>query len=202
MTHPARAGHRYGPHRDPTINEAVLETTRRLLVEHGYAGVSIDLIASTSGVSRPAIYRRWPSKAHVVHEAVFVGIEPRHEHDDDGFAAEVRRMVRGAVQMFAEPATRQAIPGLMSEIRSDPALQQILAARLETAARGGLKRQLPAAVAAGTARPGVDADTLFDTIAGAAIFALCIRDVRDVEGLIVSLTDLVLRGVLAPDAGE
>ncbi|WP_436771610.1 TetR/AcrR family transcriptional regulator [Yinghuangia sp. YIM S09857] len=201
MTHPARTGHRYGPHRDPTISEAVLETTRRLLVEHGYAGVSIDLIASTAGVSRPAIYRRWPSKAHVVHEAVFVGIEPRDE-PDAGFAAEVRRMVRGAVQMFAEPATREAIPGLMSEIRSDPALQQILAARLETAARGSLTRQLPKAVEAGDARPGVDPDTLFDTIAGAAIFALCIRDVQDVEGLIASLTDLVLRGVLGPDATD
>lgn len=193
---PARARHHNGPHRDPGIDTAVLATTRELLVRHGYSGVSIDLIATTAGVSRPAIYRRWPSKAHIVHEAVFVGADAEDARPAADFADEVRGMVRGAVRMFAEPATREAIPGLMTEIRADPALQRILAARLETAARGSLTGRLPHAVASGEARRGLDPDTLFDAIAGAAIFALCIRDVADADRLITSLTDLVLYGAL------
>ena len=54
---------RLGPRKDPAIDAAVLAATRTLLVERGYAATSIDLIATTAGVSRPAVYRRWESKA-------------------------------------------------------------------------------------------------------------------------------------------
>ncbi len=67
---------RQGSRPDPSIDEAVLSTTRRLLVQRGYAATSIDLIASTAGVSRPTIYRRWKSKALLVHEAVFPDLDP------------------------------------------------------------------------------------------------------------------------------
>ena len=42
-----------------------------LLGEVGYAALSVDAIARQAGTSKPTIYRRWPSKAHLVHEAVF-----------------------------------------------------------------------------------------------------------------------------------
>src|SRR5690625_7263586 len=57
--------HRLGPFRDPNVDSAVLDSTRRLLVERGYRDTSVDAIAEAAGVSRPTIYRRWPSKAHV-----------------------------------------------------------------------------------------------------------------------------------------
>jgi AcrR family transcriptional regulator len=47
-----------------------MAATRHLLTRDGYDQVSIDAIAKEAGVSRP-IYRRWPSKAHVVFEAAF-----------------------------------------------------------------------------------------------------------------------------------
>ncbi len=69
----AASAARLGPQRNPAIDEAVLQATRDLLVENGYAGTSIDAIATRAGVGRPAIYRRWPSKAHIVHDAVYLG---------------------------------------------------------------------------------------------------------------------------------
>nr|WP_246597797.1 helix-turn-helix domain-containing protein [Nocardia tengchongensis] len=63
--------HRLGPHRDPAVDTAVLDAARALLVEQGYTATSIDAIAARAGVSRPAIYRRWPSKAHLIAQAVF-----------------------------------------------------------------------------------------------------------------------------------
>ena len=60
-----------GRPRDPRIDDAVLGATVDLLGETGYADLSVDAIARHAGTSKPAIYRRWPSKAHLVHEAVF-----------------------------------------------------------------------------------------------------------------------------------
>ena len=60
-----------GRPRDARIDGAVLQATVDLLGETGYAELSVDAIARRARTSKPAIYRRWPSKAHLVHEAVF-----------------------------------------------------------------------------------------------------------------------------------
>ena len=60
-----------GRPRDPTIDDVILRVTRDLLIESGYSGVAFDSVARRAGVTRPTVYRRWPSKMHLVHEAVF-----------------------------------------------------------------------------------------------------------------------------------
>jgi AcrR family transcriptional regulator len=186
---------RQGSRKDPAIDTAVLAAARRLLVERGYAATTIDLIATTAGVSRPAIYRRWSSKAHLVHEAAFPDLGPDAPEDD--FVAEVTRLCHGAIAMYGDPAVREAIPGLLIELRSDRRLRRVLSDRLEATARGELAARLGGAVEAGTARDGIDADTLMDVIAGGAWYAVCVRRVTDVDRAAAELTRLVLRGVLS-----
>jgi AcrR family transcriptional regulator len=60
-----------GRPRNPRIDDAVLRSTIELLSKSGYADLSVDAIAKRAGTSKPAIYRRWRSKARLVHEAVF-----------------------------------------------------------------------------------------------------------------------------------
>ncbi len=144
---------RQGSRRDPAIDTAVLAATRRLLVEHGYSATTIDLIAATAGVSRPAVYRRWSSKAQLVHEAVFPDLGPEPPEDD--FVAEITRLCAGAVRMYGDPAVREAIPGLMVDLRSDRRLRKVLSDRLEAAARSQLAARVEDAAAAGVARQGI-----------------------------------------------
>lgn len=200
--------HRLGPQRDPAIDEAVLEATRQLLVERGYSGTSIDAIATRAGVGRPAIYRRWPSKAHIVNDAVYPVLDTDRDADIDAelgtsgaMPGQIRDLVHGAVALFASPATRAGVPGLISELRTDDALRDTLVVRQLAGVAVELRRRLDAAAEAGEIRSGVDADTLLDVLGGAAIFALCIRDVQDTENLAGRLTDLVLNGILPAETG-
>ncbi len=185
---------RQGSRRDPAIDAAVLEATRALLVERGYSATTIDLIAATAGVSRPAVYRRWTSKAQLVHEAVFPDLGPEPQEDD--FVAEITRLCTGAVRMYRDAAVREAIPGLMIDLRSDRRLRQVLSDRLEAAARSQLAAKLAGATDAGVARPGISADTLMDVIAGGAWYAVCVRHVANTDRAAKELTRLVLNGVL------
>ena len=114
----------------------------------------------------------------------------------DDFTAEITRLCRGAVRMYGDPIVREAIPGLLSELRDDRDVRKVISDRLEAAARGHLADRLDAAVADGTARPRVDADTLMDVIAGGAWYAVCVRGVTDTERAADTLVDLVLHGVL------
>ena len=189
-----------GSRRDPAIDEAVLAATRTLLVERGYSATTIDLIAATAGVSRPAVYRRWKSKAQLVHEAVFPDLGPQPPEDD--FIAEIGRLCAGAVRMYGDPAVREAIPGLMVDLRSDRQLRRVISDRLEAAARNQLADKVGDAAAAGVARRGVNADVLMDMIAGGAWYAVCVRHVTNTDRAAKELTDLVLHGVLSTMRGR
>jgi AcrR family transcriptional regulator len=186
---------RQGSRRDPAIDASVLEATRRLLVELGYSSTTIDLIAITAGVSRPAIYRRWISKAHLVHEAAFPDVGPDAPADD--FVAEITRLCHGAIRMYGDPVVRESIPGLLVDLRSDRRMRRVLSDRLEAAVRSGLATRLDDAVADGVARSVVSADTVMDAIAGGAWYAVCVRRVKDADRAARELAQLVLRGVLA-----
>jgi AcrR family transcriptional regulator len=190
-----RRHRRQGSRRDPSIDTAVLAAARRLLVEHGYAATTIDLIATTAGVSRPAVYRRWSSKAQLVHEALFPDLGPEPQEDD--FVAEITRLCRGALRMYGDAAVRESIPGLLNDLRSDRRMRRVLSDRLEATARSQLAKRVGGAVADGTARPGVSADTIMDVIAGGAWYAVCVRRINDVDTAAKELSELVLRGVLA-----
>ncbi|RMI30361.1 TetR/AcrR family transcriptional regulator [Nocardia stercoris] len=184
--------HRLGPHRDPAVDTAVLDAARGLLVERGYAGTSIDAIAARAGVSRTAIYRRWPSKAHVVATAVFpdaAGGEPAAD-----LRTEIHTVVRDTIRLFGSAEARAAIPGLMADMRADSGLYERLTTVLDAPAR----RHFAALLAAegGAPRPGRDPDILLDAIGGAALFAMCIRDIDDPDGFATALENLLLYGIL------
>lgn len=59
----ARAG---GRPLDENVDAAILETTWRLLLEEGYARMSIARVAEEARVGRPAIYRRYKDKSELV----------------------------------------------------------------------------------------------------------------------------------------
>jgi len=185
--------HRLGPFRDPNVDSAVLDSTRRLLVERGYRDTSVDAIAEAAGVSRPTIYRRWPSKAHVVYDAAFPADASRVEPSGDA-VTELTTLIRNIVGWLGAPAAAAALPGLIVDMRSDPALQASLGER-HSAVFSADVRELFARN--GDVLRAVDADTVLDMIVGATMQALSIRNVTDLDGYAESLTDTLLRGILA-----
>jgi AcrR family transcriptional regulator len=60
-------GNRHG--RSEEARQAVLEAVDDLLVERGFAGVTIEGIAARAGVAKQTIYRWWPSKVDILLEA-------------------------------------------------------------------------------------------------------------------------------------
>lgn len=59
-----------GRPRDDSIDERVLEVTRRHLGDHGYEAMSVASIAREAGTTRQALYRRWDGKADLATAAI------------------------------------------------------------------------------------------------------------------------------------
>src|ERR1700736_1995993 len=55
---------------DRSLDAAILDATLAGVAEVGYDRLSMDDVASRAGFGKAAIYRRWPSKAVVVADAI------------------------------------------------------------------------------------------------------------------------------------
>lgn len=173
----------------------MLETARRLLRRVGYNRLSIEAIARGAKIHRPAIYRRWRSKAELVHEAVYPAGGPSHRIASTGdLARDVRARVRYTIRLYTRPEVLAALPGLMADYRDDPALQRKLMSRMAASARADFARLLVDAEARGDAAPTVGPGILFDALSGCVIFRILTSGVARLQDLEDELVDLLLVG--------
>jgi AcrR family transcriptional regulator len=186
-----------GRPRDPRIDSAVLRATVDLLGEVGYPELSVDAIARRAGTSKPAIYRRWPSKAHLVHEAVFPLGEATELPDTGSLAGDVREMVCRTTAVLSTPPARAALHGLVGEMAADPTLHAALLERFGDVLSHGLAEHLSDAAARGEVRPDVTAADLAEALAGISVMALLTRGAALDDAWIDRVTALLMRGISA-----
>lgn len=187
----------FGRPRDPRIDRAVLRATVELLAETGYSGLSIAAIAQRAGTSKPAIYRRWPGKAHLVHEAVFPVSAATAIPDTGSLRHDLHEMVGRTVAFLSTPAARAALPGLIGEMAADPMLHSALLERFADVIAGGLAGWLAGAASAGLVRADLTAAELAEAIAGIALLGLLTRSRELGDAWIDRTTELLLKGISA-----
>jgi AcrR family transcriptional regulator len=187
----------FGRPRDPRIDGAVLRATVDLLGETGYPRLRVSAIAQRAGTSKPAIYRRWPSKAHLVHEAVFPIGAATTIPDTGALPEDLREMVRRTMAVLTTPAARAALPGLVGEMAADSTLHSALLERFADIIAGGLAEWLERAAASGEVRADVTAAELAEAIAGITLLGLLTRVTELDDAWVDRTTTLLLKGISA-----
>lgn len=187
-----------GRPRDAQIDDAVLRATVELLEEVGYLQLTIAKIAERAGTTKPALYRRWPTKAHLVHEAVF----PAQDIDVAGSPADlytdIRSLVVAALDLLGRPAARAALPGLLAETVANETLAADVLGRAAGGTFAWLDARLRAGIADGEVRSDVSAASVFELAAGAAFMATATRKADQISNTwIDEIVDLILRGISA-----
>jgi AcrR family transcriptional regulator len=151
---------------DENVDAAILETAWRLLLQEGYARMSIARVAEVARVGRPAIYRRYRDKSELV-AAVLAHKQGQNQPIDTG-------STRGdliAHLEFARRRFRVELAGtMMVEGRKHPEL-------LEGFRRGMLEPRVADIVAAlergkerGEIRPDLDSQVAVHALLGAFMY--------------------------------
>lgn len=151
-----------GRPRDPSVDARLVAAVLELLVEVGYAATTIEAVAKRSGVSRPTIYRRWPSRAQMVEYALFGISQSAAQPVTANLRKDITLWVDGAVERLSRPAVAAALPGLITESGRTGSGRHLLAVRREHFAqlvRAGKRR--------GDVRRSADTDVVFDMMIGA-----------------------------------
>jgi AcrR family transcriptional regulator len=160
---------RPGRRRSEGSRDAILQAATELVVEQGYAAVSIEKIAQRAGVGKQTIYRWWPSKGDVLLEAFARKADVRIALPDEGsWAADLRRMLDDSFALARAPQLGELLRALMVEAQLDPAfgarfraefLERRRAAFATLVDRARRRGDLPATLTAGFA-----ADVVFGVL--------------------------------------
>lgn len=186
-----------GRPRNRAIDDAVLRATVALLGESSYTELSLDVVAARAGTSKPAIYRRWRGKAHLVHEAVFPIDATTTIPATGSLDGDVREMITRTLSVLSTPAARAALPGLIGEMASDPTLHDALLERFGDILVRGLNDYLEAAIGRGAVRHDVTAAELAEGIAGMTLLALITRGATVDDEWIDRTAKLITKGISA-----
>jgi len=186
-----------GRPRDPRIESAALEAARALLLEDGWAALSMAGIAARAGTTKPALYRRWLSLPQLVYEAAFpdeLALEFHVESDD--FRTELAGIVRGIRDLLTSPVVAAALPGLLAEFSVQPELHASLLARFSDGF-ATLDERLKRAAASGEARGDVGAEDLLRLAIGATLIGVLLGPHDLDDAWAERLTETLWKGLAA-----
>ncbi len=182
-----------GRPRDPRIDAAILAATADLLVDIGYANLSMAAIAERAGTTKTALYRRWSSKADLIHEAAFPSAPTALEAPYGDIADDVRAMIGAARDVFTSPLVRAALPGLIADMASDPDLNARVMRRFGDVF-DAVRSRVTEGIARGEVHAGVDPDRLVEVIGGATLLRLLLTPEVELDDLWVAQTTAIVVG--------
>lgn len=140
-----------------SARQAVLE----LLAEVGYDGFELTDVATRAGVNKTTVYRRWPTKAHLVFDAAMSISEHDLPGRDTGtLLGDLTSVLADQVDLLRQPAVLAALR-IATTNPAEPELQQVRARFWdERFRRTGII--VDRAVARGEVPDGVDARLLLE----------------------------------------
>jgi AcrR family transcriptional regulator len=166
---PPRAERPTGP-RAEAREQAILDAALELLMEVGYDRLSMDALAERARAGKATIYRHWSGKAQVVAEAVrrLKSATPSEPFPSTG---SLRGDLLAALAQISCSATEEEaaiISGVMSAMRSDPELAELVRTRVLDSKKGEFDAIVERAVRRGELPAGCSA-TLVDEVVSALL---------------------------------
>ena len=160
--------------RSAAVNRNVLDATIAELVEHGYAELTFDRVATRAGVHRTTLYRRWANKEDLTAEALLAQTARNVPMPDTGSTrTDLRALVTSIAANISAPGSEQIVRALLSDAGRAPAIaavsERFWAERF--ALVGGV---LDRAIARGDLPADLDTEAFTEALAGPLFFRLLV----------------------------
>src|SRR5690349_10659049 len=183
-----------GRPRDPATDRAILTATLALITEQGYSNLALTEVAKRAGVSTATLYRRWPSKAPLVLDALRTQILTIALPDTVDTQQDLTVFLTERIQTLSSPLLAQLIPALTAEAQRDRAFAELfwsLQAPVRHQAftlfdRGIVRGDLPATL---------DRDLALDLLLGPITFRLFVGGAPLGAQLAPAIVEAVLHGI-------
>jgi AcrR family transcriptional regulator len=187
--------------RGAQLEDAILAAGYDELVEAGYTAFSVEGVAARAGTGKASIYRRWPSKQHLVMDVLDsqlptpeqCGVSFSIDDLDDALStADVLRLVATNIaQVMASPAG-DAMRAVKCEALADPQLAKLVDQRFQAPRRAALLALLRRGVARGEVRPEAVTQTVADVLPAVLSYRVLMQREQVSAADITEIMDQVL----------
>ncbi|MFD3516395.1 TetR/AcrR family transcriptional regulator [Streptomyces sp. NPDC058657] len=195
-------GNRHG--RSERARQAVLEAADDLLVEKGFAGVTIEGIAARAGVAKQTVYRWWKTRTDILLDAFLQDAAEALTPPDHGdLASDLRAHLRQLAMFLTRSDAGAVFKALIGHAQHDPAFAAALrSGYLDEQCRRD-RLPLERAVERGQLTPGLDIAAEMDQLVGPVYH----RVLMTAEPVDQAFTDRLVEAFLhradvTDDAGE
>ncbi len=160
---------RSGRPRDGRIDSEVVSAVLEALKNDGYRAVTIDGIARRVNRARSSLYRRWPSKRHLVAYAVVSEMGGNPAADTGTIQGDLEAAVSTLLRAFVGPLGH-ALPGLVADMAQDRTLASMIRREVLGPRRRSMREALKRAQTRGDVRHDFNVELLLDMLTGPFYF--------------------------------
>jgi AcrR family transcriptional regulator len=185
---PRRPPRRLDASRDTAIFRAALDG----LTDVGYDRLTMDQIASRAHASKATLYRRWPSKAGLIIDAIVAQREAVQLPDTGSLKADIDAIIAALPEQEAHAGQHYAmLLGLVNAASHDQALRDALSKHVLGQPRRLIRQLLERAMSRGEVPADRDLDLIANTLIGLNMLRLAEGKPIDREHVTHVLWDVV-----------
>lgn len=159
-----KASGRVGRPRNTRIDAAVLEATLAVLDEAGYPQLSVEEVARRARTTKPAIYRRWPARQHLVLAALARRVDEVPLPDTGCTLCDLGECVIVFIDAF-ERMPPGVLGPLLADCAARPQLRAEFMRTLFDPPRAAVQETLIRAIARGDLRANISLEMTVDLLA-------------------------------------
>ena len=153
---------------DPEADRLILQATKELLHEVGYARLTIDGVAKQAGVARTTIYRRYRDKAELVSAAIDTLRQPSKQSD----SGDARRDLIAQLDNGRRNFDMSLAGTLLMEEPHNPELLTLFRERMVLPRRAIVREAIERGIERGQVRADVEVERVLDLLLGALFAAV------------------------------
>jgi AcrR family transcriptional regulator len=181
-----------GRPRDERIDGEVVSAVLEVPQTGGYRAVTIEGIARRVGRARTSLYRRWPSKRHLVAYAVMTALGENPAADTGDLREDLEAAVRTLLNAFAGPL-RGALAGLVADMAQDAELAEAIRQEVLVRRRQSMQDAFARARLRGEVRTDLDIDLVLDMLTGPFYYRTLFGHAPITRRMTRDIVDYVLR---------
>lgn len=191
-----------GRPRSQKVHQAILEATRKLIMESGIHQVSMEAVASRAGVGKTTIYRRWSSKEELIAEAFGSLTDEVVIPDTGSILDDIKELINNILTVYTDNIHVFSMANVLAGAIGNKDLMDIYWEKFVMPRRDAFIHVLERGKSLGKLRHDLDVEIIVDILGGLLVYQLLFSPDKLLSPDFWTRVEKQIESLLLPDPKE